>query len=87
MPTTITDAPASIGFTADQVAAINSLISEVGAFAIDIAPDTFRSLRAVTFHAAPADDEDAECRVRFWTISVAGTIREQAAEPDGQVAA
>lgn len=70
----------SVSLTPDQVAALNGLMRETGAFGVDVAPDDFRSIRAITFNPAPEDFEDAECRVRFWTISVAGTIRELAPE-------
>lgn len=77
----------SVSLTPEQAAAVNGLMRETEAFGIDLAPDDYRSLRAVTFHAAPEDFEDAECRVRFWSVSVAGTIREQAPDTETRVAA
>lgn len=76
----------SISLTPDQAAALNGLAKETGAFGIDIAEDSYRSLRAVTFAARPgADDEDTTPVVRFWSISVAGSIRESS--PQTEVAA
>lgn len=78
----------SVTLLPDQIAALSGLARETNAFGIDIAPDTYKSLRAVTFTARPGEnDEDTTPVVRFWSISVAGTIRELSLDDTAQVAA
>lgn len=68
---------ASLSLSPDQVAALNGLVRETKAFGIDVAEDTYRSLRVITFAASPdGDDEDTTPVVRFFSISIAGSIRE-----------
>jgi hypothetical protein len=80
------DALNSVTLLPDQVAALNGLVRETGAFGLDVAPDSHRSVRVVTFTARPGeDDEDTTPIVRFFTVSVAGSIREQS--PATEIAA
>lgn len=70
----------------DQVDALRGLIRETSAFAIEVEAATYRSVDVMTFTSLPDGSEDDESvRVRWFSVSIAGTIRER--QPDEQVAA
>lgn len=70
-----------------QAAALVELLAQPGAVALDIAPDEHWSLRVAVYYAR-ADREDAEApaEARWFSVSVAGSVREIAPTPE-QVAA
>jgi hypothetical protein len=72
----------STSMTADQAAALNGLTRETRAIMLDVAEDDYASLRVVTYHElVGAHEDDGALEARWWSISVAGSIREQAATP------
>lgn len=69
----------SVSLFPEQTQALASLIRGTNAVAVDVAPADFHSLRVVTFHHDDQrDDEAPPCTARWWTVSIAGTVREQA---------
>jgi hypothetical protein len=72
----------SVSLMPEQVDALRGLLREVNGFAVEISAADSRSIDAMTFTRLPERSEDDEAvRVRFFNISVAGTIRERAMEP------
>lgn len=70
----------------DQVDAIRDLMSEANAFAVEVSAGFHMSLAVMSFTRLPDRSEDDDAvKVRFFNVSVAGTVREQAGEE--QVAA
>lgn len=73
----------SVSMMADQVKALNGLLREVDGFAVEVEPGEYMSLTAIVFTRLPGGSEDdGAVRVRWFSISVAGTIRERAPEPE-----
>ena len=81
----------TVSLRPDQAKALVGLFNETDAFALDIGDADHDSLRVVTY-ATLDDDSGLEpdggegFRVRFFTVSVAGTIREQSPLPTEQAA-
>lgn len=71
----------SISMFPDQIDALRKLIDEIGAFAIDIAAGEAMSLRVVAF-VRDESLEDDPVTARWFSVSVAGTVREVAPDPE-----
>lgn len=70
-----------------QVDSLRDILTLKDAIALDVSMDTFQSLRVSVYFAGDANDEDAPLpAARWFSVSVAGTVRERGATP-GQVAA
>jgi hypothetical protein len=70
-----------------QVDSLRDILTLKDAIALDVSMDTFQSLRVSVYFAGDPSDEDAPPpAARWFSVSVAGTVREQGATP-GQVAA
>lgn len=71
----------------DQVDALRELLQLDGAVCLDVAGDDHMSLRvAVYFRSDDADEDAPPASARWFSVSIAGTIREVAATPEGLAA-
>lgn len=72
----------SVSMLPEQVDALRDLIAQTGAFAVEVGDAGHMSVDVMTFTrlGAPEVDPDADLRVRFWSVSVAGTVRERDSE-------
>jgi hypothetical protein len=69
----------SITIMPQQTVALRRLVSETGAFELKVESGRFMSLRAVTF--TRHGDFGENPLARWWTISAAGGVKEEAADP------
>lgn len=70
-----------------QIDSLRDILTLQDAIALDVSMDTHQSLRVSVYFASDPDDEDAPIpAARWFSVSVAGTVREIAPNPE-QVAA
>jgi hypothetical protein len=77
----------TVSILPEQIAALAGLIREVDAFAVEVEAEQYMGLGVMTFtRLDTAPDDDDAVRVRWFSVSCVGTVRERESEPE-QVAA
>lgn len=73
----------SVTLTPDQADALHLLAGLPGVVMLEVAACEHMSLRVAAYFAAAHSDEDAPLTdARWYTVSVAGTVREQVPDPE-----